>query len=71
MTKLRERMIGDLKLRNFSDTKIQTYTRVVEDFALFFQASSGQWARSGRFGSNVGIADDPGLLCRSFCCSLV
>ena len=39
MTKLRERMIGDLKLRNFSDSTIQTYTRVVEDFALFFHRS--------------------------------
>jgi hypothetical protein len=29
MTPLRERMIGDLKLRNFAETTIHTYTRVV------------------------------------------
>jgi len=39
MTKLRERMIGDMKLRNFADTTIQTYTRVVEDFARYFHRS--------------------------------
>jgi hypothetical protein len=33
MTKLEERSIGDVKLRNFADTTIQTYIRVVEDFA--------------------------------------
>jgi site-specific recombinase XerD len=39
MTKLRERMIGDLKLRNFSESTIESYTRVVEDFARFFHRS--------------------------------
>jgi integrase/recombinase XerD len=39
MTPLRERMIGDLKLRNFAETTIQTYTRVVQDFAVFFHRS--------------------------------
>ncbi len=39
MTALRQRMIGDMKLRNFADTSIQTYTRVVEDFARYFQSS--------------------------------
>jgi integrase/recombinase XerD len=39
MTKLRERMIGDLKLRNFSETTIHTYTGIVEDFAVFFHRS--------------------------------
>ena len=39
MTKLRERMIGDLKLRNFSETTIHSYTRIVEDFAVFFHRS--------------------------------
>jgi integrase/recombinase XerD len=42
MTKLRERMIGDLKLRNFSETTINTYTRIVEDFAVFFHRSPEQ-----------------------------
>lgn len=36
MTQLRERMIGDMKLRNFADTTIQTYTRIVQDFARYF-----------------------------------
>jgi integrase/recombinase XerD len=39
MTPLRERMIGDLKLRNFAETTIHTYTRVVQDFAVFFHRS--------------------------------
>jgi len=42
MTKLRERMIGDLKLRNFSDSTITSYTRVVADFAGFFHRSPDQ-----------------------------
>lgn len=42
MTKLRERMIGDLKLRNFSDSTITSYTRVVADFARFFRRSPDQ-----------------------------
>jgi integrase/recombinase XerD len=39
MTKLRERMIGDMKLRNFAETTIATYVRVVADFATFFHCS--------------------------------
>src|SRR3954467_232834 len=39
MTVLRERMIGDLKLRNFSENTIHTYTRIVEEFADFFHRS--------------------------------
>ena len=39
MTKLRERMIGDMKLRNFAETTIATYVRVVADFAAFFHCS--------------------------------
>ena len=42
MTKLRERMIGDLKLRNFSESTITSYTRVVGDFARFFHRSPDQ-----------------------------
>jgi site-specific recombinase XerD len=42
MTKLRERMIGDLKLRNFSDSTITSYTRVVANFARFFHRSPDQ-----------------------------
>ena len=36
MTQLRQRMIGDMKLRSFAETTIHTYTRVVQDFAGFF-----------------------------------
>jgi integrase/recombinase XerD len=36
MTQLRQRMVGDMKLRNFAETTIHTYTRVVRDFAGFF-----------------------------------
>jgi hypothetical protein len=42
MTKLRERMIGDLRLRNFSDSTITSYTRVVADLAGFFHRSPDQ-----------------------------
>lgn len=39
MTELGERMIGDMKLRNFADTTIQTYTRIIQDFARYFHRS--------------------------------
>lgn len=42
MTELRQKMIGDMKLRSFADTTIHTYTRVVEDFARFFHRSPRQ-----------------------------
>jgi hypothetical protein len=35
-------MIGDLKQRNFSDSTITSYTRVVADFARFFHRSPDQ-----------------------------
>ena len=39
MTALRQRMIGDIELRNFAGTRIQTYTRVVGDFSRYFHNS--------------------------------
>ena len=33
MIQLRQRIIGDMKLRNFAETTIHTYTCVVRDFA--------------------------------------
>jgi integrase/recombinase XerD len=35
-------MIGDLKLRNFSDSTITSYTRIVADFARYFRRSPDQ-----------------------------
>jgi hypothetical protein len=31
-------MVGDMKLRNFAETTIHTYTRVVRDFCCFHRA---------------------------------
>src|SRR5262249_34078571 len=36
MTDLRQRMLEELQRRNFSETTIKTYVRVVEDFARYF-----------------------------------
>jgi site-specific recombinase XerD len=36
MTELRKRMLEELQRRNFSETTIKTYLRVVEDFARYF-----------------------------------
>src|SRR5262249_44040351 len=36
MTDLRVRMLEELQRRNFSETTIKTYLRVVEDFAQYF-----------------------------------
>jgi hypothetical protein len=36
MTDLRRRMLEELQRRNFSETTIKTYLRVVEDFAGYF-----------------------------------
>ena len=39
MTPLRERMLGDLRLRNFADTSIESYIRAVRQYAEFFGRS--------------------------------
>lgn len=42
MTQLRERMLGDLRLRNFADTSIDSYIRAVRQYANFFGRSPSQ-----------------------------
>ena len=39
MTKLRQRMIDDLRIRNYSPRTIETYTRCVAGFAKHFSRS--------------------------------
>ena len=46
MTPLRQRMLEDMQLRNYSPLTITCYLRCVADFARHFGTSPSTWGRS-------------------------
>ena len=59
MTALRERMLEELRLRNFTPRTIRTYTAIVADFARYFHQSPD------KLGLSLYKIDH-----LSFCCGL-
>jgi Phage integrase, N-terminal SAM-like domain len=45
MTALRQRMMDDLHLRNYSDRTIKAYLRCVSNFARYFGNHRTSWGR--------------------------
>jgi len=57
MTKLRQRMIEDLRLRNYSPHTIRSYTEAVADFARYFNKPPDTLAY--REGKIIDLAKEP------------
>jgi integrase/recombinase XerD len=45
MTRLRQRMQEDLRLRNFSERTIRSYTHIVAEYAKYFHRSPDRLQR--------------------------
>ena len=62
MTKLRERMIGDMQLRGLADRTIEAYVHAVRGLALHFKTPPDELTDEDQTASTpatTGAADDP------------
>src|SRR5579863_9355326 len=66
MTELRKRMTDDLRLRNYSDWTILTYTNAVADFARHFYKSPDKMGAEEIRQSQLYLLDERKLACSTF-----